>query len=40
MKEEKLKELLQNIISDLYKYSPDLRRIMFNKLKGIFENGN
>ena len=35
--EEKLKELLYGIISDLYQYSPDMKRIMINKLNGIFE---
>jgi len=38
MKKDKLKELLQSIISDLYKFSPDIRRIMSNQLKGVFED--
>lgn len=38
IKPDKLQELLQAMISDLYKFSPDIRRIMTNQLKGVFED--
>ena len=37
MNEQKLKEILQDIVRDFYKFSPDLRRIMLNKIEGCFE---